>query len=145
MYDELIQQLKVVQATAFSFYLKAHNFHWNVTGSDFAQYHEFLKDVYEAVFASVDDYAEKVRSLDAFAPGSLSRFSELTKIEDELNIPTTLAMISRLNIDNDTLINELYRVDELCDALNQRGIQNFIQGQIEYHEKLRWMLKSFLK
>jgi starvation-inducible DNA-binding protein len=97
------------------------------------------------VFESIDDYAEKIRSLDSFAPGSLLRFSQFSKIQDEVNISTSLAMISKLAIDNDTLIEELYATDALCDTLNQRGIQNYIQGQIEAHEKLRWMLKSFPK
>jgi starvation-inducible DNA-binding protein len=143
--EPLIAQLKVVQATAFSVYLKAHNFHWNVTGPDFIQYHSFLQTVYEQVFESVDAYAEKIRTLDAYAPGSLQRFSELTKVQDELNIPTPMMMLEKLTLDNDTLITELYKTDALCDSLNQRGIQNFIQGQIEAHEKLRWMLKSFNK
>jgi starvation-inducible DNA-binding protein len=143
--EELIQQLKVVHATAFSLYLKSHNFHWNVTGPDFAQYHTFLGTMYEQVFESIDHYAESIRSLDSFAPGSLLRFTQLSKIQDEMNIPTGLAMIAKLAADNDVLITELYTTDALCDTLNQRGIQNFIQGQIEAHEKLRWMLKSFAK
>ena len=143
--EQLIEQLKVVQATAFSLYIKAHNFHWNVTGPDFAQYHDFLGDMYNQVFESIDHYAEKVRTLDAFAPGSLTRYNMLSKIEDELNVPSALAMIAKLASDNDILIAELYATDALCDSLNQRGIQNFIQGQIEAHEKLRWMLKSFVK
>ena len=143
--EPLIEQLKVVQATAFSVYLKAHNYHWNVTGPDFIQYHSFLQTVYDQVFESVDAYAEKIRTLGAFAPGSLQRFSELTKVQDELNIPTSMMMLEKLALDNDTLIAELYKTDALCDNLNQRGIQNFIQGQIEAHEKLRWMIKSFNK
>lgn len=143
--EPLIEQLKVVQATAFSVYLKAHNYHWNVTGPDFIQYHSFLQTVYDQVFESVDAYAEKIRTLGAFAPGSLQRFSELTKVQDEVNIPTPMMMLEKLASDNDTLIAELYKTDVLCDNLNQRGIQNFIQGQIEAHEKLRWMIKSFNK
>ena len=143
--EPLIEQLKVVQATAFSVYLKAHNFHWNVTGPYFIQYHSFLQTLYDQVFESVDAYAEKIRTLGAFAPGSLQRFSELTKVQDELNVPTSMMMLEKLALDNDTLIAELYKTDALCDNLNQRGIQNFIQGQIEAHEKLRWMIKSFNK
>ena len=143
--EELIQQLKVVQATAFSLYLKTHNFHWNISGPDFAQYHSFLNDMYDQVFESIDAYAEKIRTRDAFAPGSLARYQELSNIEDELNIPTALVMLAKLAADNDILIKELYTTDALCDNLNQRGIQNFIQGQIEAHEKLRWMLKIFSK
>ena len=81
----LIDQLKVTLATTFSLYLKAHNFHWNITGPNFIQYHSFLNDVYDQVHGSVDAYAEHIRALGAFAPGSLSRFGELTKITDEVS------------------------------------------------------------
>ena len=39
--DELIEQMKVALASTFAFYLKAHNFHWNVEGPNFPQYHSF--------------------------------------------------------------------------------------------------------
>jgi starvation-inducible DNA-binding protein len=97
------------------------------------------------VWESIDDYAEKIRSLYAFAPGSLRRFAELSKIEDELNVPPALNMMANLSVDNDILSAELYKADAMCESMTQRGIQNFIQGQIDAHEKLRWQLKSFLK
>jgi starvation-inducible DNA-binding protein len=74
---ELVEALKKAQATTFALYLKAHNFHWNVEGPDFAQYHSFLGDFYEEVFGAVDTIAELIRTLDAYAPGSVS-YTHLT-------------------------------------------------------------------
>ena len=45
--DQLIEQMKVTLASTFTFYLKAHAFHWNVEGSNFPQYHEFFGDIWE--------------------------------------------------------------------------------------------------
>ena len=36
--DELIKAMKIAFATEFSFYLKAHFYHWNVEGPDFQEY-----------------------------------------------------------------------------------------------------------
>lgn len=141
--DEIIDQLKVVQATAFSLYLKAHNYHWNVTGPNFSEYHTWFGDFYTAVWQSVDLYAEKIRILGGFAPGSLSRFSELTEIEDELNIPEARVMFERLADDNDVLLGLLYETAALAEDEDERGLINFLEGQIDAHEKWRWMLKSF--
>jgi len=141
--DEIIDQLKVVQATAFSLYLKAHNYHWNVTGSNFSEYHAWFGDFYTTVWQSVDLYAEKIRILGGFAPGSLSRFSELTEIEDELNIPEARVMFERLADDNDVLLGLLYETAALAEDEDERGLINFLEGQIDAHEKYRWMLKSF--
>ena len=40
--EELISEMKVALATAFTYQLKAHYYHWNVEGPDFPQYHELL-------------------------------------------------------------------------------------------------------
>ena len=50
----LVDQLKITQADAFTLYLKAHYYHWNVEGPNFPQYHDFLGDFYQEVFASLD-------------------------------------------------------------------------------------------
>ena len=50
----LVADLKVLLASSYAYQLKAHMFHWNVEGSDFAQLHEFFGNVYQEVFDSVD-------------------------------------------------------------------------------------------
>ena len=78
--DQLISQMKVILATSFSFYLKAHNYHWNVTGPNFTQYHEFFGDIYTDVWESLDTTAEEIRKLGSFVPGSLTRYLEISRI-----------------------------------------------------------------
>lgn len=142
---DLITEMKVTLASVFSFYLKAHSFHWNVTGPDFAQYHKFLGEVYDEVFESVDLYAEHIRTLNSFAPGSLTRFSELSVITDELSVPSGLSMLDKLAQDNTAILAQLYKTVQLADMEGKRGIVNFLEGQIDYHDKLSWMLSSFNK
>lgn len=141
--DDLVEKLKVVLATSFSFYLKAHNYHWNVTGPNFAQYHDFFGVLYTEVHASIDTTAEEIRKLGAFAPGSLGRFTELSKISDETGIPEANIMFARLGRDNDVLIGLLYEARTLADEIGEIGIVNYLEDRISVHEKHRWMLKSF--
>lgn len=142
--SELIDQMKVVQATAFSLYLKAHNYHWNVTGPNFSEYHIFFGDFYEAVWDSVDGYAERTRTLDAYVPGSLSRFSELTKIADETGIISADSMFRNLYNDNETFINELNIAHELAVAEKRYGIVNFLEDRLDFHVKMHWQIRAFI-
>ena len=139
----LTLQMKVVLATVFSFYLKAHNYHWNVTGPNFPSYHKFLNDVYEEVWESVDDYAEHIRALNDFAPGSLSHYQSLSVIGDATTVITDLDMMAQLSNDNQLVLEQLYKAHDLAEAERKFGVVNFLEGQIDYHEKLGWMLKSF--
>jgi starvation-inducible DNA-binding protein len=141
--EDLIEGLKVVLATAFSLYLKAHNYHWNVTGPNFGEYHEFFSDYYTAVHASTDLYAEHIRMLGVYSPGSLKRFSELTLISDEVAIPSAKFMFVRLAADNLLFLNELRSLANMADDRNQRGLVATLETQIQYHEKMQWMLTSY--
>ena len=46
----LADSLKVLLATSYAFAIKIQNFHWNVEGDNFPQYHKFFNDMYDEVF-----------------------------------------------------------------------------------------------
>jgi len=141
--EQLVSQMKVILASSFSLYLKAHNYHWNVTGPNFAQYHEFFGDFYTEIWESLDTTAEEIRKLGSFAPGSLSRYSEITRIKDELNIPDSSIMFGRLADDNDKLLELLYLARATADEVDAAGTLDYLESRIGVHEKHAWMLKSF--
>lgn len=142
--EELLDKMKESLATTFAFYLKTHYYHWNVVGSDFYEFHDFFGDIYEDVWNSVDKYAEQIRALDSFAPGSLGRFSELSIIEDETTIPASRVMIDRINQDNDKLLALILETRNMADEAQEFGLVNFLEERLDYHRKLRWMFKSFM-
>jgi starvation-inducible DNA-binding protein len=143
--EELINELKIVQASVFALYLKAHNYHWNVEGPNFPQYHEFLGDFYTEVWTSVDAIAEHTRTLDAYVPGSFVRFRDLSVIEDEINVPSAMSMMTRLVADNQKVIDVLKNAQKSAEAADSVGIANFLQDRIDIHFKHAWMLKSITK
>jgi starvation-inducible DNA-binding protein len=139
----LVEKLKIVLASSFSLYLKAQNYHWNVTGPNFGEYHNFFSDYYTAIHESIDIYAEQIRMLGAIAPGSLKRFLELTVISDEIAVPSAKFMFVRLAADNLLLLGELKDLVDMAETANQRGLAATIETQIQYHEKMQWMLESY--
>jgi starvation-inducible DNA-binding protein len=143
--ETLIEMMRKVLADTYAFQLKAHNYHWNVEGPDFPQYHKFLGKLYEEVFDAVDPIAEQIRALDAYVPGSFSRFLELTEIEDELSIPNGVEMARRLMVDNQKVIMTLDMAFKLADELDQQGLADFIAGRLDAHKKHGWMLRSITK
>ena len=44
--EELVNRMKVVLATSFSFALKTQYYHWNIEGIHFSQYHDFFGNLY---------------------------------------------------------------------------------------------------
>jgi starvation-inducible DNA-binding protein len=143
--DELIEQMKVSLGSTFAFYLKAHNFHWNVEGSNFPQFHSFFEGIYTDAWGAVDGIAEHIRTLGAYAPGSLSRYSDLSLVKDEVNIPPALSMVSKLIDDNQIIIDQLTKTQALAESNKKMGLANYLQDRIDAHEKNGWMLRATLK
>jgi starvation-inducible DNA-binding protein len=143
--EQLIQQLKVILGTNFALYLKSHNYHWNVEGPDFAQYHKFLGKLYEQIFGNTDLIAEKIRMLGSYAPGSMERFIELSDIEEATSVPDAMTMLRTLSSDNERFIFHLRAGIAAADQANEPAISNFLQEILDQHQKHAWMIRSIIK
>ena len=141
----LVETLKTTLADTFVLYFKAHSYHWNIEGSDFAQYHDFIGDFYADVFASVDSIAELIRTMDAYAPTSLARLQALTQMEEEENILSAKEMLVRLRQDNDKYLAQLVKTYNEAETASEFGVSNHIQDRIQAHEKHAWMLRAITK
>ena len=143
--EQLIEQMKTILGTTFGLYFKAHSYHWNIEGPDFAQYHDFLGNLYQAVYGNVDPIAEHIRALNSYAPVTLSRMLELSDIEEKDSIPTALAMIADLKTDNERYMVHLRAGIAAADQANEPAVGNFLQDILDQHQKHGWMLRSFIK
>jgi len=143
--DELINLMEKTLADSFAFYLKAHKFHWNVEGPDFKQYHDLFGGLYEEVWGAVDSIAEHIRTLDAYAPGSLSKFSELTTIAESNSTPSASSMVTELLSDNQKVVNSLTEAYKMAERFSELGLANFLQDRIDIHKKHGWMLRATSK
>ena len=143
--EELAKALKIVFASEFSFYLKAHYFHWNVEGPDFAEFHDLFGGIYEEVYASIDPFAENIRKSGSYTPGSFERFTMLSKIEDETEIPDAMTMTQILLEDSDKMANLFGLVYKIAETNNEFGLANFLADRQDAHRKHSWMLRATLK
>ena len=137
--------LKTYLASTFSYYLKAHYFHWNVEGPDFGELHEFFSNIYEDSYSAVDPIAEYIRTTEEYAPGSLSRYLELTQVPDQTKVPRARLMLEELLADTQTMIGMSRQVFEAAAAEGREDIANFAAERQSQHGKYQWQLKSYLK
>ena len=143
--EELIEQLKVILGTNFALYLKSHNYHWNIEGNNFPQYHDFLNTFYNEVFLQNDPIAEHIRYLDAYAPGSFTRFLELSVVDEATTVPDPLTMMITLKNDNDRYIIQLRAGIIVAEDAGEPAVSNFLQELLGAHQKKAWMLRSIVK
>ena len=142
----LSDTLKTILATAYALSIKAQNFHWNVEGPDFPQYHDFFGNFYEEVYNNtLDRTAELIRQLDSYTPGSILRYAELSQIQDQTKIPRAMLMMEELYQDNAIILDMYKQAFHVAEEADEQGIANFIAERIDAHGKHQWMLRSILK
>ena len=145
MNERLQQAAKIAFASEFAFYLKAHEFHWNVEGIHFRELHDLFGTIYEEVYGIIDDFAEKLRSMNTYAPGSLSRLSMLTLIDDQTQAIPAEQMIADLLTDSDNMCKIFKMAYDVAEAEGEHGFSSFLADRMDAHRKHSWQLRSTLK
>ena len=141
----LTDNLKVLLASTQSFAIKSQNFHWNVEGSNFPQYHAFFDTLYNDVNETIDPIAEYVRILGAYTPGSLTRYAELSIIEDQIKIPRAELMFAESLQDCETMLQLVTAMFDEAASENQHGIENYMAELQDLYGKKAWFIRSILK
>ena len=141
----LSDNLKVLLASTQSFAIKTQNFHWNVEGSNFPQYHDFFNTLYEDVSATIDPIAEYIRILGSYTPGSLTRYAELSIIEDQIKIPRAQLMFAESLQDCERMSELVVAMFDEATNERQQGIANYMAELQDLYGKKAWFIRSTLK
>jgi len=142
---EIAQGLARVLADSYTLYVKTHNFHWNVTGPMFHTLHAMFEQQYTELSTAVDEVAERIRALGAYAPGSYKAFAELTSIEEETGVPKAEDMIRQLVKGHETVARTAREVFPAAQAAGDEPTADLLTQRMQLHEKTAWMLRSLLQ
>jgi starvation-inducible DNA-binding protein len=108
--------LNTILADAFALYLKTKNFYWHVSGRHFRDYHLMLDEQAEAIFATTDQIAERVRKIGGVTLRSIGEIARLQTIRDnEQDFVPPQAMLRELMDDNKGVAAAMRKAHQLCD------------------------------
>src|SRR4051812_41946173 len=89
-------------------YTKTRNFHWNVTGPNFAALHAFFEKQYHELDEIVDEVAERARAMGGWALGTLSEFERKAHLKENPGThPDAEAMVGELASDHESIVRRL--------------------------------------
>ena len=142
--DKIVEMLHKFLASTFALYLKTLNFHWNVTGPQFHDFHLLFQSQYEELALAIDEMAERIRGLGYFPEGSLKAFAGLSIIEDEPGKLEAMKMIKALLRDHETLICYLRENLPIIEKDHDSVTVDFLVKRLSAHENTTWMLRSII-
>lgn len=142
---QLTHSLNQVLADSYALLSLTHLAHWNVEGQGFFALHTAFQTQYEELFTAVDEIAERVRALDAYAIGGLGTLAAAAQMPEFAAPLAQEDYVRALVTGNEKVVTDAVQARELAGAANDAESQDLMIGRITLHQKTIWMLKSFLK
>ena len=133
-------------ADAFALYVKTKNFHWHLSGSHFRDYHLLFDEQADAIFASIDVMAERVRRIGGTTIRSIGHIAQLQTIEDNNDdfVPAG-EMVKRLMEDNGHMARMLREAIAVCDKHRDSATSNALEEILDETERRTWFLFEVLQ
>ena len=141
--ETVSEQLGDLLTAEYSLYLKTLNFHWNITGHSFFSLHQLLEANYEWLKMTIDEIAERIRTIGYTAPGAYSDVKKTSMHNPTKNL-TASAMLAELVTDHETLIRRIREVLNGLSGLQDYASEDMLIQWLKGHEKNTWILRSHL-
>lgn len=134
----------------YAVFLLTHNYHWNVEGPKFVSLHTLFEQQYTELFAAIDEIAERIRALDAYALPN--HYDDILKSIAKLNNPSGKSrdavadiMIGNLIALNEQVVTSAQAAKSIADDVDDEESEDIAIARIQIHQKTLWMLKSIIK
>jgi starvation-inducible DNA-binding protein len=138
---EISEALNGLLADAFALYLKTKNFHWHVSGPHFRDYHLMLDEQADAIFATTDQLAERVRKIGGLTLRSIGHIAKLQSIHDnnEEFVPPG-DMLAELMADNKGVAQRMREAHKVADKHEDAATAGLLETFIDDTERRTWFL-----
>ena len=137
--------LNVIKSTLFCLYLKAQEYHLNVTGQNFDTLHSKFKSLYDMFIDDVDLVSELIRISGQKVSMSIETIqSESLCVSRDIEQTDPDEMIKSLVLDMSILINAMRSVVGESRTSNDIMVETAISDLVVKYAKEKWLLESNL-
>lgn len=143
--SKVIQVLKQVQADSAVFYIKLHNYHWNVRGTDFHPVHSALEAMYDEVADQMDDVAERILQIGEKPFVTLKDMLGASKIAEDSNTSfDSKTILKSVLVDYEYFLKVFRELSDIAGEANDKATIALADEKVAGYEKAIWMLKAQL-
>ncbi|HUS08159.1 MAG TPA: DNA starvation/stationary phase protection protein [Bryobacteraceae bacterium] len=143
----IVASLNTLLADEFLLYTKTRNYHWNLRGPRFHDLHKFFENQYEQLAEIIDEVAENARQFGGYATGTMTEYLDQTRLKEEpRTVPPEDDMLRNLLTDHETVIKALRPdIEKAAEDYGAADASDFLTAILEQHNKMAWMLRSFIR
>jgi starvation-inducible DNA-binding protein len=139
---QMVDELAHILGDTFTLYFKTHAYHWNVEGPHFDALHKLFGDQYTEMWTAMDDIAERMRALGAYAPMNVAELMKPSDLKSAKKVLKAMDMVKDLAKDHETLSKHLAATIEKASEVGDEVTADMLIGRQNIHDKTAWMLNA---
>ncbi len=125
-------------------YMKLHNFHWFVKGSEFFTLHAKFEELYTEASLHIDALAERLLAIGGKPVATLKGATELSQVKEAQGGESAGQMVAAISTDFSALIADLKNAMGQAQSAGDETTADMLLAIHSSLEKHVWMLQSFL-
>lgn len=141
----ILQELHKLFADEIVLFIKNKNYYWNIEAKKFYQMRQFYKEQSDLLEKIIEITSEHIRMLDSQTQTRLSDYLTTTNLLEHPYTGHTKDQLKYLLASHETIIDNLRRLAGLfLNKYNNAGAAFFARKILIEHEKMAWMIRSYL-
>lgn len=125
-------------------FVKLHNFHWYVKGTQFFTLHVKFEELYNEAALYIDDLAERVLAIKGKPLATLQEYLEVASVKEATGKETATEQVAAIVADFEVIVAELKEGISIAQEAGDETTGDLLLAIHTSLEKHVWMLSSFL-
>ena len=142
----VVQHLQRQVANSFVLYANYKHYHWQTFGPLFRDLHLMFDEFANAVLATADEFAERIRMIGPDVKHvQLRQMQEAASVHGTATGQSMREMLEEADANLLVLIREMRDAARAADECNDPGTVDVFTRTIQIHEKHEWFVREILK
>jgi starvation-inducible DNA-binding protein len=143
--NRVVKILDTILADEVVLFVQTLKSHWSVTGPSFKELHDIFADQLKELLVVTDHVAERTRTIGQHPISTIPEFVQATNIKENAEkIRPAAEFVEELLESHETII-KLIKDNLQFLFTNEPGTYAFLSGILQQHERMAWMLRSYLE
>ena len=143
--SDVVEHLQRQVANAFVLYANYKHYHWQTFGPLFRDLHLMFDEFAQAVLATVDDFAERLRMIGQDPIFRPEEVENAATVQVSREATTMREMIEEADSNLLVVIKEMRAAARVADEHDDPGTVDLFSRHVQIHEKHEWFLRDILE
>ena len=143
--NAVVEHLQRQVANAFILFTNYKHYHWQTYGPLFRDLHLLFDEFADAVLATVDDFAERVRMIGQDPVSRPQGFLTTASVKVAAQDQSMRQMIEEADSNLLIVIKEMREGARTADEQNDPGTVDLFSRHVQIHEKHEWWFRDILE